>query len=68
MTNKTYDQIADQVNEELKKTENQTFGALSETDNKLNLPSGTSFEMSGWSDYFEFEVYGDEWLLFLLLR
>ena len=51
MTNKTYDQIADQVNEELKKTENQTFGALSETDNKLNLPSGTSYEMSGLSDY-----------------
>ena len=60
MTIKTYDQIADQVNEELKETENQTFGALSETDKKLNLPSGTSFEMSGWSDYFEFEVYGDE--------
>ncbi|MDA9185718.1 hypothetical protein N9O40_00170 [Planktomarina sp.] len=60
MTNKTYDQIADQVNDELKKTENQTFGALSKTDKKLNLPSGTSFEMSGWSDYFEFVVYGDE--------
>ena len=60
MTNKTYDQIAAEVNGELKKTENQTFGALSETDKKLNLPSGASFEMSGWSDYFEFEVYGDE--------
>jgi len=55
MTNKTYDQIADHVNKELKKTENQTFGALSDIDNKLNLPSGTSFEMSGWSDYFAFE-------------
>ena len=28
---------------------------LSEVDNKLNLPSGTSFEMEGWSDYFAFE-------------
>ena len=60
MTNMTYEQTAAEVNEELKKNENQTFGALSETDKKLNLPSGTSFEMSGWSDYFEFEMYGDE--------
>ena len=29
MTIKTYEQIAAEVNEELKKTENQTFGALS---------------------------------------
>ena len=60
MTNKTYEQIAAEVNKELKKTENQTFGALSKTDKKLKLPSGTLFEMSGWSDYFEFKVYGDE--------
>ena len=40
MTNKTYEQIADQVTEELRKTENKTFGALSEVDKKLNLPSG----------------------------
>ena len=60
MTIKTYEQISNQVTGELRKTENQTFGALSKTDKKLNLPSGTSFEMSGWSDYFEFEVYGDE--------
>ncbi len=58
MTNKTYDQIADQVNDELRKTENQTFGALSEIDNKLNLPNGTSFEMSGYADYFE-SIYED---------
>jgi len=55
MTEKTYDQIADQVNKELKKSENQKFGALSEIDNKLNLPIGSSFEMSGWSDYFAYE-------------
>ena len=55
MTIKTYEQISDQVNEELRKTENQTFGALSEVDKKLYLPSGTSFEMAGWSDYFSFE-------------
>ena len=55
MTIKTYEQISDQVNEELRKTENKTFGALSEVDRKLNLPSGTSFEMVGWSDYFAFE-------------
>ena len=48
------------MKEELKKTKNQSFGALSETDKKLNLTRGASFEMSGWSDYFEFEVYGDE--------
>ena len=60
MTTKTYDQIADQVNDELRKTENQTFGALSEIDNKLNLPNGTSFEMSGWSDYFAFGDRSDE--------
>jgi len=57
---RTYDQIAEQVNRELRKTEIRTFGALSETDWKLNLPSGKSFEMSGWSDYFAFEDEDNE--------
>jgi hypothetical protein len=30
-----------------------------EVDNELNLPSGTSFEMSGYSDYFE-SIYEDD--------
>ena len=29
-----------------------------EVDNELNLPWGTSFEMSGYSDYFE-SIYED---------
>ena len=29
-----------------------------EVDNELNLPSGTSFEMSGYADYFE-SIYED---------
>ena len=60
MTEKTYDPIADQVNKELRATKNQTFGALSKVDNKLNLPHGTSWEMSGWSDYFAFSDVDDE--------
>ena len=51
--NKSYDEIAKSVNDKLKQSKNETFGALQETDDELNLPSGTSFEMSGWSDYFE---------------
>ena len=41
------DSIAGQVNEEFKKTENQTFIALSDIDNKLNPLSDKSFEMYG---------------------
>ena len=48
-------QIADQVNDKLKKTENQTFSALSDIDNKLNLSSRKSFEMSGCIDFYAFK-------------
>ena len=56
--NKSYDEIAKSVNDKLKQSDNETFGALEETDDELNLPSGTSFEMSGYADYFE-SIYED---------
>ena len=56
--NKSYDEIAKSVNNKLKLSENETFGALQEIDDELNLPSGTSFEMSGYADYFE-SIYED---------
>ena len=56
--NKSCDEIAKSVNDKLKQSENKTFGALQETDDELNLPSGTSFEMSGYADYFE-SIYED---------
>ena len=57
--NKSYDEIAKSVNDKLKQSENETFGALQEIDDELNLPSGTSFEMSGYADYFE-SIYDDK--------
>ena len=50
-SNKFYDEIAKMVNDKLK-------------ENELNLPSGTSFEMSGYADYFE-SIYedGDDYCL-----
>ena len=52
------------VNDKLKQSKNETFGALKETDDELNLPWGTSFEMSGYADYFE-SIYedGDDYCL-----
>ena len=35
--------------------ETANFGNLTEIDKKLGLPSGTSFEMSGFADYFSEE-------------
>ena len=43
--NKPYDEIAKSVNDKLKQSKNETFGALKETDDELNLPWGTSFEI-----------------------
>ena len=51
--NKSYDEIAKSKNNKLKQSKNETFGALKKTDDELNLPWGTSFEMSGYTDYFE---------------
>ena len=50
-SNKFYDKIAKMVNDKLK-------------ENELNLPSGTSFEISGYADYFE-SIYedGDDYCL-----
>ena len=50
--------LAKSVNDKLKQSKNKTFGALKETDDELNLPWGTSFEMSGYADYFE-SIYED---------
>tara|TARA_B110000503_G_scaffold116285_1_gene175252 strand:+ start:156 stop:350 length:195 start_codon:yes stop_codon:yes gene_type:complete len=51
--NKSYDEIAKSMNNKLKQSKNETFGTLKKTDDELNLPWGTSFEMSGYTDYFE---------------
>ena len=53
--NGTYDEIAKKVNEEVAALgDTGTFADLAEIDKKLGLPKGTSFEMSGYSDYFAF--------------
>ena len=49
--NLSYDEISKMVNDKLKEDDSLT---PSDVDNELNLPSGSSFEMGGWSDYFEF--------------
>jgi hypothetical protein len=51
----SYDQISKMVNEEISKLgEDSTFADLRKIDKKLGLPSGTSFEAAGFSDYFAF--------------
>jgi hypothetical protein len=45
-----YDEIAKMVNDKMK--ENDLL-LTKEVDDILNLPAGTSFEMSGCSDYFD---------------
>ena len=57
---KSYDEFSKMVNDKLKESKNETFGALKETDDALNLPTGTSLEMSGWKDYFDFYDTGEE--------
>ena len=54
--NKSYDEISKMVNDKMK--ENDSLSPR-EVDNELNLPWGTSFEMSGYSDYFE-SIYEDD--------
>jgi len=58
--NKSYDELSKMINDKLKESKNETFGALKETDDALNLPSGTSWEMSGWKDYFDFYDTGEK--------
>lgn len=51
----TYDQIFNLVNKELSKLERDfTSANLREIDQKLGLPNGTSFEVSGMSDFLQF--------------
>ena len=51
----TYDQISKLVNTELSKLERDfTSADLREIDLKLGLPNGTSFEVSGMSDFLQF--------------
>ena len=50
-----YDEIAKRVNDEIAKLgDTGTFANLTGIDKKLRLPRGTSFEMGGYADYFEF--------------
>jgi hypothetical protein len=50
-----YDEISKKVNDEITKLgDTGTFSELAKIDTKLGLPRGTSFEMGGYADYFEF--------------
>ena len=50
-----YDKISKKVNDEITKLgDTGTFSELAKIDTKLGLPRGTSFEMGGYADYFEF--------------
>ena len=50
-----YDEIAKKVNNAIAKLgDTGTFADLKEIDKKLRLPRGTSWEMSGYADYFAF--------------
>ena len=50
-----YDAISKRVNESISELgEDATFADLAGIDRKLGLPRGTSFEMSGFADYFAF--------------
>ena len=53
--NESYDELSKMVNDKMK--ENDSLSPR-EVDNELNLPWGTSFEMSGYADYFE-SIYED---------
>ena len=51
-----YDETAKLVNEEIAKLgDTGTFADLAGIDKKLGLPKGTSWEIGGYADYFEFE-------------
>jgi len=50
-----YDEISKRVNNAIAKLgDTGTFADLKEIDKKLRLPRGTSWEMSGYADYFAF--------------
>ena len=53
--NEGYDTTAKLVNAEISKLGDAgTFADLAGIDKKLGLPKGTSWEMGGFADYFEF--------------
>ena len=55
LRNAGYDAISKRVNESIVELgEDATFADLAGIDKKLGLPRGTSFEMGGYADYFEF--------------
>ena len=50
-----YDAISKRVNESIAELgDDATFANLAGIDKKLGLPRGTSFDMGGYADYFEF--------------
>ena len=50
-----YDATAKLVNDEIAKLgDDGKFSDLKEIDKKLGLPSGSSFEMGGYSDFYSF--------------
>ena len=50
-----YDEISKRVNNAIAKLgDTGTFADLTGIDKKLRLPRGTSWEMSGYADYFAF--------------
>ena len=50
-----YDATAKRVNEEIAKLGDAgTFADLAGIDKKLGLPKGTSWEMGGYADWFDF--------------
>ena len=51
----SYDELCAKVNDEIRKLgDTGTFADLKGIDKKLRLPSGTSFEMGGYANYFTF--------------
>lgn len=60
MSNRTYDQIAALVAYELSQTTKLNFLTFRQIDKKLKLPVGSSYEISGWKDTYDFEYYAIE--------
>ena len=54
--NKSYDEIAKMVNDKIKEDPSIS---TKDVDDELNLPSGTSWDMSGSADYYN-EMYDDK--------
>ena len=55
MTNKFYGEIITSVHKELEQSDDQSFGVFSKVDKKLKLPSGSSWDTSGWKDSLDFQ-------------